>query len=543
MFRFRSSSQFRCRISASGFLRLHLKTVVPLFFTTLVLLVLSENVDESSSKRETSRVSRVSRLSHHPVVIVISFDGFRYNYFQRAETPNMDILRDTGAHVHYMRNQFVTKTFPNHMSIATGLHVESHGVVDNMLYDPKYERVLDFRNPEFWNFDNRTVPLWTLNEMAGNGRRSGVMMWPGSPFPYGENETLPFRALPWNESYPFETRIDIAIDWITDQNEPINLLYLYFEEPDEVAHAFGPESNEVTKYIQIVDNTTGYLINRLKFFGIYDHINVILLSDHGFQQVKPQKMINYTSALTPNTYRAFGGTPVMHILPKPNWTDEVYSQLLNFSRNRNFTVYKKEELEPSWFYSNNRRTMPIVIVADLGFVFDDFQKNIEYYSKKFNFTPSQDRVYGTHGYDNRQLPMHPFFIAHGPAFRKGYLGDVFDNVDVYPLICKIVGLRPAPNNGTLKNVSQLLKRKGFAMGSPVGWAMGAAVIIGITLILGIMSALVSRRHNRRREVLSDMSSIREFAEIGTSEGKSSKSFPVNTEECQALLLSSSTEEL
>ncbi|ODN03469.1 Ectonucleotide pyrophosphatase/phosphodiesterase family member 5 [Orchesella cincta] len=538
MYRFRSSP--RCRLSSSGFLRLHLKTVVPLFFTTVVLLVLSENVDDSRTKQGTSRASR---LSHHPVVIVISFDGFRYNYFQRTETPNMDILRDTGAHVQYMRNQFVTKTFPNHMSIATGLHAESHGVVDNMLYDPKYERALDWHNPEFWNFDNVSLPLWTLNEMAGSGRRSGVMMWPGSAIPFGVNETVPSQSLQWNESYPFETRIDIAIDWITDPSEPINMVFVYFEEPDEIAHAFGPESPNVTEYIQIVDNTTGYLINKLKFFGIYDHVNVILLSDHGFQEVKPQNMINYTSALTPKTYQAFGGTPVMHILPNDGKFDDVYSQLRNFSHNRNFTVYKKEELEPTWYYSNNRRIMPIVIVADLGFIFDDFQNNIDYYSKKFNFTPSHDRVYGVHGYDNRQLPMHPFFIAHGPAFRTRYQGDVFDNVDLYPLICKIVGLKPAPNNGTLKNVSQLLKRKGFAMGSPVGWAMGAAVIIGITVILGIMSALVSRRHNRRREIISDISNIREFAEIGGSNGKSSKSFPVNTEECQALLMSSSTEEL
>lgn len=63
-------------------------------------------------------------------------------------------------------------------------------------------------------------------------------------------------------------------------------------------------------------------------------------------------------------------------------------------------------------------------------------------------------------------------MARGPAFRISYQGDVFDNVDLYPLICKIIGLKPGPNNGTLTNVYQLLRRKGFAMGSPVGWAMG-----------------------------------------------------------------------
>lgn len=117
MFRFRPPC-CRCRTwRSSSFFRLHLKAVIPLFLTTLGLVVLSENIEDS----HTLKHDRSSRLSKHPVVIVVSFDGFRYNYFQRTETPNMDIVRDSGVSVQYMRNQFVTKTFPNHMSIATGL--------------------------------------------------------------------------------------------------------------------------------------------------------------------------------------------------------------------------------------------------------------------------------------------------------------------------------------------------------------------------------------------------------------------------------------
>lgn len=83
--------------------------------------MLSENIEDTNNSDDGPIINnRASRLSKHPVVIVVSFDGFRYNYFQRADTPNMDIIRDSGVSVQYMRNQFVTKTFPNHMSIATG---------------------------------------------------------------------------------------------------------------------------------------------------------------------------------------------------------------------------------------------------------------------------------------------------------------------------------------------------------------------------------------------------------------------------------------
>lgn len=286
MFFCRFCSYRRRAFRVSSFFRLHLKTVIPLFLTTLGLVVLSENVDPS--RPPSPPTDRSSKLSRHPVVIVVSFDGFRYNYFQRTDTPNMDIVRDSGVSVQYMRNQFVTKTFPNHMSIATGLHTESHGVIDNILFDPKYNRVLDAPYADFWNPDNLTTPLWTLNELAGDGRHSGVMMWPGSKFPYGVNDTLPTRIFEWENDYPFDKRVDIAVDWITDEETPVNLLFIYFEEPDEVAHGYGPESAEVTKYISIVDNTTGYLIKKLKQVGIYDKVNVILLSDHGFHEVSEE---------------------------------------------------------------------------------------------------------------------------------------------------------------------------------------------------------------------------------------------------------------
>lgn len=52
--------------------------------------------------------------------------------------------------------------------------------------------------------------------------------------------------------------------------------------------------------------------------------------------------------------------------------------------------------------------------------------------------------------------MYPIFIAHGPAFKKSYKAEVFNNVDIYPLMCFILGIQPAFNNGTLENVINML---------------------------------------------------------------------------------------
>ena len=55
--------------------------------------------------------------------------------------------------------------------------------------------------------------------------------------------------------------------------------------------------------------------------------------------------------------------------------------------------------------------------------------------------------------------MSPFFIAYGPAFKKGYVSGPFDSVDIYPLMCYILGITPAPNNGSLDNVKHMLREK------------------------------------------------------------------------------------
>ena len=64
---------------------------------------------------------------------------------------------------------------------------------------------------------------------------------------------------------------------------------------------------------------------------------------------------------------------------------------------------------------------------------------------------------GNHGFSNDFKSMHPFFIAHGPVFKRGYISEPFNSVDVYPLICKILNIQPAPNNGSLDNIQHILK--------------------------------------------------------------------------------------
>ena len=118
-----------------------------------------------------------AHFTSKPTVILISFDGFRWDYMEKTETPNFDFIVKTGVEANYIKNAFVTKTFPNHFTIVTGLYEESHGIVANTMYDPVFKSWFHLDNTEsrWWNGGE---PIWVTNQKAGG--TSGTVFWPGS---------------------------------------------------------------------------------------------------------------------------------------------------------------------------------------------------------------------------------------------------------------------------------------------------------------------------------------------------------------------------
>lgn len=109
--------------------------------------------------------SSVPNLSKHPVVLIVSFDGFRSDYLTKTPTPHLTALMEEGVSVPYMSAQFPTKTFPNHHSMATGLYPDVHGITDNTVFDPLHNKRLSGFNddPEFWNYHPDVLPFWVGN--------------------------------------------------------------------------------------------------------------------------------------------------------------------------------------------------------------------------------------------------------------------------------------------------------------------------------------------------------------------------------------------
>lgn len=379
-------------------------------------------------------------ISPHPILIIVSYDGFRHDYLQANNTPNLLKLRQQGTYAEYVHSVFPTKSFPNHFTIATGLYPETHGVVGNSFYDPDLKKIVKIE-PDMFSQKKDVIPIWLLNELSAEDRYSGSMMWPGSEYPFKNRKPTYFEA--WDLQVDLLKRVDKVIEWLTDKSKPANLIMLYTEMPDHCAHVHGPNSDEVREKLKEVDKAAKYLDDELHKHELRNLATVVYLSDHGMAEASVKNTVNITRYLEPDSYTLAEKSALLYITPKEGQVDGIYYSLKRASEvDANFDVYKKEEYPEKWHFKNNPRIPPILLISKDGHAFEDIYKRYE----NRNLTPTT--VFGLHGYDPDIKKMCSFFMIRGPNVYKNKLMDPFANIDLFNLFAKILKVEAPPNNGT-----------------------------------------------------------------------------------------------
>ncbi|KAM8809723.1 ectonucleotide pyrophosphatase/phosphodiesterase family member 5 isoform 1-T2 [Eudromia elegans] len=419
-----------------------------------------------------------------PRVLLVSFDGFRWDYIYRVSTPNFRYAMKNGVHVKQVINVFITKTYPNHYTMVTGLYAESHGIVANEMYDPTLNATFSMNRMEIYNskFWEEAIPIWVTNQIQGH--KSGAAMWPGTDVKI--HGVLPTHYMPYNESVSFEDRVAKLIGWFTSE-EPINLGLLYWEEPDEMGHILGPENPLMEPIISDIDKKLGYLISELKKAKLWGVINVIITSDHGMSQSSSERLIELDQYVDRELYKVIDYSPAVAILPKEGKLDEVYEALVN--AHPNMTVYKKEQIPNRLHYKHNSKIQPILALADKGW--------------EIVHNKSDHFLLGNHGYDNTLPEMHPIFLAFGPAFRTNATKEVMNATDLYPLMCHLLGITPLPNNGSFHNVKDILaevvpNRPHHEDSETQSYAYFIGVFLGSILVLFFLFVFV--KHLTRSQI-------------------------------------------
>ncbi|HVT03223.1 MAG TPA: ectonucleotide pyrophosphatase/phosphodiesterase [Thermoanaerobaculia bacterium] len=378
-------------------------------------------------------------LAQPQTVLLVSLDGFRRDYLDRDSPPALTALGNDGVVAAAMIPSFPTLTFPNHYSIVTGLYPEHHGIVANTMWDSVFDIGFTISGPEvqkerWWGGE----PIWVTAERQGV--KSASFFWVGSEAPIGGIRPSIYKK--FDGKVTFEARVDSVLAWLSlPAAQRPRMITLYFNEPDHIGHEKGPDSPETHAAILMADSAIGRLVAGLRSQGMYDAVNLIVVSDHGMANISPDRYVYLTDVLDTLNVRTIDRGPIFM-----GWAlngDNV-ALVAALRRLPHVQAWLKRDIPDRLHFRDNRRITPVVALAETGWMINVGK-------------PTKNRNLGTHGFDNADPLMNALFIAHGPAFKSGARIPAFPNVDVYSLMARILGLTPAPNDGSLSTLERALR--------------------------------------------------------------------------------------
>ena len=384
-----------------------------------------------------------------PTIILISFDGFRYDYIDKYKPETLNRLAREGVRAKWMIPSFPTKTFPNHYTVVTGLYPAHHGIVENNVYDFgeifKIDDRKQIKESRWWLGE----PIWVTAEKQG--QVAGSYFFVGTEAKIGGHYATHWRN--YNGKVPPEMRVDKVLSWFDAKaSERPTMITTYFSDTDDSGHEFGPDAEETRYSVMNLDSYLKRLMDGLTARGIADRVNVIIVSDHGMaarDQRNAIVMDDYFDTTDKSIADPILTTgEIWQIFPKSGKDEFIMGRLKNI---KHATCWRKSNI-PARFHYDGPRVAPIVCSSDEGWSMTS-RKRWEETQRSEDF----DKTRGAHGYDNRYQSMQATFIAHGPAFKRGYVAEPFENIHVYELMCKILGLKPAKNDGDLNRVRGLLR--------------------------------------------------------------------------------------
>jgi len=382
-----------------------------------------------------------------PYVILISADGFRYDYAKKYQAKNILKLAEKGVSAKAMIPSYPSITGPNHYTMITGLFPSHTGFVDNYFYDQKRKDTFGMSVQSKISDGSWLggIPLWSLAEKQGTLAAS--LFWVASNSDAGG--TRPTYYYNYHEKFTADKKINVVLNWLKlPEDKRPHLITFYFPEVDKNGHLYGTESPELREAVEFVDDAVGKLIQKVNELQL-PNVNFIFVSDHGMQDVDLENPLEIPEILLDkNRFTYFNAQTLLRVMVKNEAeVKQVYSELKK-NKTKDYQVYLSEKFPAKLHYrsSDDRfgRIGQILLVPNAPKVF------LESGSKK---TP------GKHGYDPfKILEMRATFAASGPAFKEGKKIGQFRNVNLYPMVAEILGLKVSQTiDGSPKTAKKVLK--------------------------------------------------------------------------------------
>ncbi|KAI4891327.1 hypothetical protein NFI96_013318 [Prochilodus magdalenae] len=413
-----------------------------------------------------------------PPLILVSLDGFRAGYLTSyahllptikklkwpSQSPDLNPIEnlwwDLKKAVAVRKPKNVTELeafaheewakIPIGRCKTLGLYPESHGIVDNKMYDVTRNATFSLKGTEKFN------PVWYQGEPVWltamkNKLKAGTFFWPGSDV--AVQGRFPDLYEKYDNTVQFEKRASRILEWLSlpDKQRP-DFYTLYMDEPDSSGHRFGPNSYQVIEALKKVDKVMGLLMEGLKQKELHNCVNLVLLSDHGMEEASGEK-IAYVSSFQQNTddFIVIQG-PAARVRPKriPEdfFTFDYEGLVKNLScrvPDQSMQPYLKEHLPKRLHFARNIRIERAHLYMKTQWQAALSPGDIKY------------RSGGFHGSDNTFTNMQAIFVGYGPGMKHKTSVAPFENIEVYNLLCDLLGIPPAPNNGTYGSLHHLLR--------------------------------------------------------------------------------------
>lgn len=390
-----------------------------------------------------SLVASQPRGDHSPIVILVSIDGWRWDYLTRYSAPTLRALAASGVVAEGLVPVFPSKTFPSHYTIVTGLYPDRHGIVSNNMVDPALPGRFSLaessrdaqRDTRWWGGE----PIWVTVER--HGFNAATMFWPGSDAEIAGDR--PYRWRTYDGKVSNADRVDQILAWLREP-DPVRPAFatIYFSDVDTAGHDGGPDSTEVRQAIARIELAMARLMDGIVKSGLSARTNVIVVSDHGMAATSVERVIALDDYVDLSTVEVIDWSPVLGVTPRVGSPETLYRALKD--RHPALQVFRKVELPAQYRLAGHPRLPAVIGIADDGWT-----------------VTSRDRVSrvrgGQHGYDPKYRSMHGLFIAAGPAFKSGVTVPAFESIHVYELLCRVLDIRPAANDGDRQVTAGMLK--------------------------------------------------------------------------------------
>ncbi|MGE0044075.1 MAG: alkaline phosphatase family protein [Vicinamibacterales bacterium] len=385
-----------------------------------------------------------------PIVILVGIDGWRADYLARDAAPAVQALASAGVRAEGLIPAFPSKTFPNHYTLVTGLTPAHHGIVGNTMVDPALPGRFSLSardviaDPRWWGGE----PVWLTAERQGLS--AAPYFWPGSEAPIGGRHARYW--VPFDNDVPDADRVAQVLAWLRlpEADRP-RFITLYFSDVDTAGHWYGPDAPETARAVAAVDEAVAGLVRGVEALGLADRVQYVLVSDHGMAAVPADHHIVLDDFLDLATVDVIEWTPLLMVAPRDGGDPEAIYRALA-GRHPALHVYRRSEIPAAWGLRDHPRVPPVVAMADEGW-------NLVSRRETGQWTAgTRRRPAGNHGYDPDTSPtMAGLFVASGSRLRRGVVVPAFRNIHVYDLLCALLDLTPAPNDGDPGVTAGMLK--------------------------------------------------------------------------------------